>query len=80
MKPVTISLWADYSDQDATEIAKLQGPFPIVLATRLSLSPYYGKFQKNINQDILLFKTLTKAISQYVQLQVSLQGSQQCLC
>ncbi|KAG5528988.1 hypothetical protein RHGRI_029599 [Rhododendron griersonianum] len=42
MKPVTISLWADYSDQDATEIAKLQGPFPIVLGTRLRLSPYYA--------------------------------------
>lgn len=49
MKPVAISLWAEYSDQDATEIGKLQGPFPIVLGTRLRLSPYYGKFQLNIS-------------------------------
>lgn len=49
MKPVTISLWAEYSDQDATEIGKLEGPFPIVLGTRLRVSPYYGKLYLNIN-------------------------------
>lgn len=48
-----ISLWAEYSDQDTSEIAKLQGPFPIVLGTRLRLSPYYGKLQKKLHVKFL---------------------------
>ncbi|KAF7152834.1 hypothetical protein RHSIM_Rhsim01G0070500 [Rhododendron simsii] len=44
MIPTTISLWDQFSEYEAEEFCKIQGPFPVAIGMRLKLSTYYGKF------------------------------------
>lgn len=40
MVQTTISLWDQFSEYEAEEFRKMQGPFPVAIAMRLKQSTY----------------------------------------
>lgn len=40
--PTTLVLWDQYVEQEAEVMGRLEGPFPIVQATRMKVNLYQG--------------------------------------
>lgn len=58
-RPTTISLWDQFSDIEAHEMANLPGTFPIVIGLHLRIASYYGIGLGTHNSTIFIFNPPT---------------------